>query len=279
MKKVGFIDYYLDEWHANTYPELIKRLSEGRYEVMYAWAEIDSPLEAGKTSKEWEQNYGIRVCSTIQEVIEKSDVLVVLSPDNPERHEELCKLPLQSGKPTFVDKTFAPSGEIAQKIFALAKEFNTPCYTTSALRYAREYQELCTEGISGIVSFGPGEPSNYAIHQIEPIVDLMGTEAKRVMSIGNESLNTLVIEFNDHRMALSTHLNSKPFEMSIKYENKEEKQVVINSNFFEEAIKKLIEFFDTGKSSVCSEQTITIMKILEVAQQARKSPGVWMNIK
>ena len=24
MKKIGFIDYYLDEWHANNYPQFIK---------------------------------------------------------------------------------------------------------------------------------------------------------------------------------------------------------------------------------------------------------------
>ena len=29
MIKIGFIDYYLDEWHANTYPEQIKKLSNG----------------------------------------------------------------------------------------------------------------------------------------------------------------------------------------------------------------------------------------------------------
>ena len=23
MKRVGFIDYYLDEWHANNYPETV----------------------------------------------------------------------------------------------------------------------------------------------------------------------------------------------------------------------------------------------------------------
>ena len=36
--KVGFIDYFLDEWHANNYPEWIKDMSNGRYEVAYAWA-------------------------------------------------------------------------------------------------------------------------------------------------------------------------------------------------------------------------------------------------
>ena len=40
--------------------------------------------------------------------MEKSDCLLVLSPDNCEMHEELCQIPLRSGKRTYVDKTFAP---------------------------------------------------------------------------------------------------------------------------------------------------------------------------
>ena len=49
MKKIGFIDYFLSEWHANSYPEMIKKNCEksGRdYEVAYAWAEVDkSPYD------------------------------------------------------------------------------------------------------------------------------------------------------------------------------------------------------------------------------------------
>ena len=42
MKKIGFVDYYISEWHANNYPEWIKRASEKLgtdYLVSYAWAE------------------------------------------------------------------------------------------------------------------------------------------------------------------------------------------------------------------------------------------------
>ena len=28
--KIGFIDYYLDEWHANNYPEFIRKASGGK---------------------------------------------------------------------------------------------------------------------------------------------------------------------------------------------------------------------------------------------------------
>ena len=81
MKKIGFIDYYLDEWHANNYPEYIKRQSNGRYEVCYAYGMIDSPI-GGITNKEWSEKYNIPLLDSIEEVIEKSDLLIVLSPDN-----------------------------------------------------------------------------------------------------------------------------------------------------------------------------------------------------
>ena len=96
MLKIGFIDYYLDEWHANNYPEFIKEASAGEMEVAYAYGHIDSPI-GGMTTDEWCAKYQIPRCMSIGELIEKSDVLIVLSPDNCEMHEQLCELPLRSG--------------------------------------------------------------------------------------------------------------------------------------------------------------------------------------
>ena len=42
MKTIGFVDYYISEWHANNYPVWIKDICEksGKdFEVKYAWAE------------------------------------------------------------------------------------------------------------------------------------------------------------------------------------------------------------------------------------------------
>lgn len=75
-------------------------------EVSFAYGMIPSPISK-KTSEEWCREYGIEHCASIEELIEKSDALVVLSPDNCEMHEELSKLALQSGKKTYIDKIFA----------------------------------------------------------------------------------------------------------------------------------------------------------------------------
>lgn len=72
MLKIGFIDYYLDEWHANNYPAWIKEQSGGEMEVAYAYGHIDSPI-GGMTTNAWCEKYGIQRCATIEELIEKSD--------------------------------------------------------------------------------------------------------------------------------------------------------------------------------------------------------------
>ena len=99
MMRIGFIDYYLDEWHANNYPKFIAEASGGRMAVTGAFALIDSPV-GGLTTDAWCEKMGVPRYDTIDELIEASDALVVLSPDNCEMHEALCPLPLASGKPT-----------------------------------------------------------------------------------------------------------------------------------------------------------------------------------
>lgn len=43
MKKIGFIDYFLDQYHAENYPNWIREASGGEMEVAYAWAKMDRP--------------------------------------------------------------------------------------------------------------------------------------------------------------------------------------------------------------------------------------------
>ena len=120
MKKIGFVDYYLSEWHANNYPAWISDQCEELgldYEVAYAYAELDvSPLD-NVTTDEWCKKYGVERCNTINELCEKSDVVVVLAPSNPEKHLEYASAVLPYKKRTYIDKTFAPDYNTALEIF------------------------------------------------------------------------------------------------------------------------------------------------------------------
>lgn len=277
--KIGFIDYYLDEWHANNYPEMFRKNSNGRYKVCCAYGKIDHP-GGGITNCEWAEKYGIKLAGSIEQVIEESDRLIVLSPDNPEMHEELCDLPLKSGKLVYVDKTFATDKKTAEKIFANADAHGTKCYSSSALRFASEYSSVDTSEIDRIYSEGPGTFEIYRIHQIEPIVMLMNSRAKRVMYIGDERHPSMIIEFADGRCAQMYHRTDKTGSFRITTVNKENvaKYHLVQSDYFSLFIDGVIKFFDTGVIPVPHECTIDVVGIIEASIKAEKKPFTWVAV-
>ena len=278
MRKVGFIDYYLDEWHANNYPEFIKNASDGRYEVCYAYGMIDSPNEGSMTNKEWAEKYGVELFETIEEVVEKSDILIVLSPDNPEMHEELCDLPLKSGKPVYVDKTFAPDRETALRIFANADAHSTPCYSSSALFYASELDDINSDNVYKVYSRGPGVYDIYSIHQIEPVLKLMKTDPKRIMFLGDKEHPSYVIEFADGRFAEFYQGMWIDFEISVT--DKENNMVIytVKSDYFKIFIKNLVGFFDTGVVPVPHRQTVNVVATIDAGRKSAEKPFEWVEI-
>lgn len=276
MKTIGFIDYYLDEWHANKYPEWIEQASGGTMKVACAYGLNDVPGRLDNAA--WAAKMGIELLDSIEAVVERSDCLIVLSPDNPEFHEQLAMLPLQSGKPTYVDKTFAPDRKTAQLLFDTAAKHGTPLYSSSALRYASEYAGLGDRPIDSICSIGPGQYDNYAIHQIEPIVMLMGTEAERIMFVGTQQSPAWLIEFSGGRQASIHHYHNSPFRLTLNDRAGSSTMATAETNFFAPFIDHLVQFFQTGKPAVAPAETIAIITIIEYGHQAAKTPYVWVEL-
>ncbi len=279
MKKIGFIDYYLHEWHADNYPDMITKATGGEYQVCYAYAYSEPPVEKGLMSnKEWAKQHSIELLDSIEEVIEKSDFLIVLSPDNPEMHEILCDLPLKSGKPTYVDKTFAPDKETAIRIFDNANKGQTKCFSSSALRFSAELQEINTDSIYKIYSEGPYSLEIYSIHQIEQIMKLMNSRATRLMFLGDRLHPSMIIEFEDGRHAQMYHRNDKEgsFRITAVDNDNNAMHYEIKSDFFGLFIKAMIEFFETGIVPVPQEQTISVIAVRAAAIKACETPFEWV---
>lgn len=280
MKKVGFIDYYLDEWHANNYPTYIREISGGELAVCSAYAKIDSPI-GGMTSVQWSEKYGIPLRATQEEVIEESDVLIVLSPDNPEMHEELCQKALASGKLVYVDKTFAPTKAAAERIFANADAHGTKCYSSSALRFAPEIDELQQHEIDALYSEGPGEFEMYIIHQIEPVVRLMGVPAEKVLYTGTRDHPAATVCFADGRLWHLSMRNDKGFSFRHTAVDKDNRSfsMTVSSDYFAEFMKTLVHFFESGEIPVDHEQTLQVIAIREALIEARRNPFTWVKVQ
>ena len=179
MKTIGFVDFYLSEWNANNYPAWIKQANEKLgldYKVAYAWAEQDLSPVYGKTTEEWCSEYGVEQCATLKGLCEKSDVILVLAPSNPEKHLGYAEEVLKYGKNTYIDNTFAPDFKTAGKIFAIAKQYGTKFFSSSALRYGTELCEV-KDAVKVATKGGGSNHPEYIVHQAVMVVKTLGLGA------------------------------------------------------------------------------------------------------
>ena len=275
--KIGLIDYFLDQYHADNYPKWIKKASDGQLEVTCAYAKTDKP--GGKTNAAFCREQGITLLPDIASVIDRSDCLIVMSPDNPEMHEELCRLPLGSGKPTYVDKAFAPDSAAAARLIAVAQGSGTPFFSSSALRFAKEYTALERNGIESVHSRGPGSFDNYGIHQIEPIVSLLGHDVRKIMYIGTKNTPAFVMRFRDGRCAAMSQLGWEcGFGMAVNYDDGHAALPQAESDFYAQFILKMVEFFKDGIPKVAAQETLGVITILEYGKKAMQTPDIWIDI-
>ena len=269
MKKIGFVDYYISEWHANNYPTWIeKKCGEMGldYKVAYCWAELDASPVNGETTDEWCAKFGVEKCETLDELCEKSDVIVILAPRNPETHLRYAEAVLKYGKRTYIDKTFAPNLETAQQIFDLGEKYNVPFFSTSALRYAEELDVIGAPRQMMVTGGGSNLPE-YFIHLGEMVVKRMGVGIKEVTCLQNGTQWVMKADYGDGRSATMIYGANMPYNIYLATA-KGELWKSVNSAFFEGLIADMLNFFECGKASFDKAETLEVMKLRDMVLTA-----------
>jgi len=279
-KKIGFIDLFIDEWHANNYPKWIAQSSLGSdFEVAYAWEE--SAKAGSRDLQAWCREMQVSPAASLEEIVSKSDCLCVLAPSNPEVHERLSTLALASGKPVYVDKPFAPDFAIASRIVEWAARHHTPLMSSSALRFAVELDAVAK--LPGPVEFfattgGGGNFPEYAIHQIEMIVTAMGIGIEAVTMQGKPERLAATLHYADGRLATMAYSPFFPFT----FHAQAQKQTLMNqgcSKFFENMIEAMLKFFTTGQTPVPLTQTVEIASVLDALVHGMTKPGIRISLQ
>ncbi|MFA5858105.1 MAG: Gfo/Idh/MocA family oxidoreductase [Elusimicrobiota bacterium] len=295
MKKIGFIDHYINNFHSNNY---VKWIRQGKFkesmDVAYAFEET---VSNNVDITAWCKNNKVEKLLTPEEVVEKSDYLMVLSPNNPERHWDLCEKALSSGKPVYVDKTFALDVKMAKKLIALAEKNNTPMFSTSALRYSVELESFINnvkkEKVIPFVSTrGPNEWCVYAIHQIEMMVMLIGTGAKRVMRTGAGNAVVMNIDYGDDKRSavancilgttkIDAQTFGQDFELSAMFDTGGACGIprIDVGKCFLRLIDDICDFYETRKIKVPHEQTLEVMRIIDAGNRANEKPYTWVEVE
>ena len=275
MKRIGFVDYKLENFHANTYLALIRNQLKGRgFDVAGCWA-----MDAGD-GKAWAAKNKVPYYDTPEALDAAVDYYVILAPSNPETHLDLCKTFFPFSKTTYVDKTFAPDIATAKKIFALADKHGVAMQTSSALRYTNVHAKVAEMGgvkaVRHMVTWGGGGSfGEYAIHAVELLISLMGPKATRLMRRGTGAQSQLIIDFDNGRTGIANVYvqANTPFAASITTEAGTELIPVDGSAIFHNMAAAILDLFQAGTPGIDRDESLMIRRILDAAEKPAALKG------
>ncbi len=260
MLRIGFADYYLDNWHANYYPGFLRE-AIARHgvdaAVTHAFAIHDSPPDGGVTTQEWCRERDIVPAGSMEELVDSVDAVMVIAADNAAWHERVAELPLKSGRPVF---------------------------SSSAQRYCQDildWQAVHKERPRFVSTVGPHSLDSYAVHQLEPIVALMGTGVKRLKAFAvGSAVTQLILDYGDGRLASFVQSPQPYAEFNFMASDGENGARLKSDgrNFYHNLMKVILDFFVTGKVPVPHEETLEILAIIDTAREARRRPDTWLDI-
>ncbi len=206
--KVGLIG--LDTSHAPAFTKFLNTPDDDNYvpgaRVVAAFAGGSPEVEASwsrveKYTNQIRDEYKVEIVPTIDDLLEKVDVVILTSVDG-NVHLEQARPVIMAKKRIYIDKPMAASLEDVYKIFDLAKKEDVPCWSASSLRYFTELQTAIKDTamgkILGCEAFSPAklEPHHpdlfwYGIHGVETLFTVMGPDIQTVDRVYTEILTWL----------------------------------------------------------------------------------------
>jgi predicted dehydrogenase len=156
-----------------------------RYLKQQAWPE--SRIKGAEVVAVWTQSKELsqriataaripKIISEPEEMLGEVDA-ILLARDDAENHLEFAAPFIMAGLPIYIDKPIALSSSAFNKIYEL-EQYPGQIFTCSALRYSNELA-LSEEDrrelgeIRQIVAFTPKSWSKYAVHIIEPVLNML----------------------------------------------------------------------------------------------------------
>ena len=227
---------------------------------------------------------GVEIVDTIGELLEKVDVVMILSIDG-RAHLEQARPVFAAGKPVFIDKPIAASLSDAIAIFRLARKHNVPCFFSSSLRFAERTLNIRRDPqlgeLVGCDQYAPCplEPHHpdffwYGIHGVEPLFTIMGPGCVSVTRIHTEETDMAVGVWSDGRIGTFRGIRhgQRGYGSTVFGAN----GIVPGGGFdgYEPMIVEIVKFFKTGVPPVSEEETLEIFAFMEAADESKRRGGI-----
>ncbi|WP_353718846.1 Gfo/Idh/MocA family oxidoreductase [Dyadobacter sp. 676] len=285
-KRVGIIG--LDTSHSEVFTRMINAGSPemNGYRVIAAYEQgskdIVSALQLrpGVTAKVREM--GVEIVDSIDALLGKVDVVLLESNDGRPHLEQALPV-FKAGKRIFIDKPVAASLEGAKAIFKAAAQYNTPVFSSSALRFdanVRQVVEGAIGNVTGADVYTPAEiePHHsdlawYAIHGVEMLFTVMGPGCQSVSRTYRDGTDLTVGVWSDGRIGTVRGIRTGASNIAGTAFGTKGIAPLGPFSGYEPLVKQIVTFFETGKAPVTPAETLEIFSFIEAADLSRSKGG------
>ncbi len=228
------------------------------------------------------EELGVEIVPSIAELLEKVDC-VMLETNDGNLHLEQANEVFKSGKIMFIDKPIGASLAQTIAIFELAKKYNVPIFSSSALRFVQQNLDL-REGklgrVLGADCYSPStpEPSHpdfgwYGIHGVETLFTVMGTGCVSVNRMSSDSTDVVTGKWTDGRIGTFRGLQQgKPNYGGTAFTSTGIFPVGTYSGY-EFLLSEILKFFRTRVAPVSEKETVEIFTFMEASNESKRKGG------
>ncbi|MEX1137555.1 MAG: Gfo/Idh/MocA family oxidoreductase [Balneolales bacterium] len=231
---------------------------------------------------------GVEIVDSIDELLTKVDVVLLETNDgNP--HLEQALPVMKAGKPMFIDKPITGSLKDAVAIIEASKQYNTPIFSSSSLRYMESAQAVRNDNTIGEVlgadTFSPAslEESHpdlfwYGIHGVEILYTVMGAGCQTVTRTHTEGTDVVVGTWDKDRIGTFRGIRNGRGGYGGTAYGSEDIATLGPYGGYRPLVVNILEFFRTGISPVDLDETLEIYAFMEAADESKRQGGLPVNI-
>jgi Oxidoreductase family, NAD-binding Rossmann fold len=237
---------------------------------------------AGFTN-ELRDKYSVSIVGSIDELLANVDVVLLESVDG-RPHLEQARPVFKAHKPVFIDKPVAGTLADAVAIFDLAKETNTPCFSSSSLRFGPGVAAIEKDGkigeIIGCDVYGPCSLEEhhpdlfwYGIHGVETLFTILGTGCQSVSRTQTKSTELVAGVWAGGRVGTFRGIRNGPYKYGGTVFGTKGNGPIGDSGSYEPLLVEIVKFFKTGKPPVSADETLEIYALMEAADESKRQGG------
>jgi predicted dehydrogenase len=285
--KIGIIG--LDTSHSTAFTKLLnggeaKEFAGFKIVAAYPYGSqtIKSSYERIPKYIEEVKKYGVEVSSSIAELLKKVDC-VMLETNDGNLHLEQAAEVLKAGKIMFVDKPLGASLPQAIAIFELAKQYNIPIFSSSALRFVPQNIKLRKGDygrILGADCFSPHRRESshpdfgwYGIHGVEILYTVMGAGCKSVSRMMSDSVDVVAGLWNNGRIGTFRGMQTGKSIYGGTVYTTNGAVAAGGYDGYLHLLKEILTFFKTGVAPVSAQETLEIFTFMEASNESARKGG------